>query len=320
MLSLMTATALAKEENQHFSNDNWEGTLSNLDWGQIALSVDGPSLDWDHPYWKWWIFKIPSVYLGVTLKIGCSGDFDVTIKDANLKDTVNVDTKISSDASEIFLSGKQMYRHKMTSDNLLDYLPKLPLLSGSIEGDFVAAATAPVKASGHFNNVVKLTLSTRDGAEKKEDRTFNLTSVEPTEPNKDVVFFIGSEFNETVSVLSVNLKVVTLGPLLSTNINMMAGANTAARKDKDLVDIETVLTSSDPSFHACVVKKDPGCVKGKENDIAAEIVTLRINIGGHIFGKDRSIFDHTWTLSKDYRLIHGNRQFIKSLTFNEPFK
>ncbi|MBO5534230.1 MAG: Cna B-type domain-containing protein, partial [Clostridia bacterium] len=46
----------------------------------------------------------------------------------------------------------------------------------------------------------------------------------------------------------------------------------------------------------------------------------RINIGGHIFGKDRSIFDHTWTLSKDYRLIHGNRQFIKSLTFNEPFK
>lgn len=167
MLSLMTATALAKEKNQHFSNDNWEGTLSNLDWGQIALSVDGPSLVWDHPYWKWWIFKIPSVYLGVTLKIGCSGDFDVTIKDANLKDTVNVDTKISSDASEIFLSGKQMYRHKMTSDNLLDYLPKLPLLSGSIEGDFVAAATAPVKASGHFNNVVKLTLSTRDGAEKK---------------------------------------------------------------------------------------------------------------------------------------------------------
>ena len=27
MLSLMTATALAKEKNQHFSNDNWEGTL-----------------------------------------------------------------------------------------------------------------------------------------------------------------------------------------------------------------------------------------------------------------------------------------------------
>ena len=147
-LSVGMTSALAASSSHSFSNDDWSGELSNLDWGQISISAEGPRLDWDHPILKI-LGKtiIPGVYLGVTLKIGVEGDFKVDIKNANLQDSVNLNTHITPNAENIWLSGKGMYKEKFTSDNILDYLSYVPFfLKGSIGGYFMAASTAPVEA------------------------------------------------------------------------------------------------------------------------------------------------------------------------------
>ena len=321
-LSVGMTSALAASSSHSFSNDDWSGELSNLDWGQISISAEGPRLDWDHPILKI-LGKtiIPGVYLGVTLKIGVEGDFKVDIKNANLQDSVNLDTHITPNAADIWLSGKGMYKEKFTSDNILDYLSYVPFfLKGSIGGYFMAASTAPVEAEGHFNNMTTVTLATIGGASKQDNKTFTLTSVKPKEPNEKVTFFVGSDFEESVSAFEIDLKVIKLGPLADMNIHVLAGANVEATLEKDTIPLDAQGKGYGTTIHACVIKGEEGCVNGTENDITDDIVTVGIHIKGKVIGFNFTVFDHSWNLSDSYRMVHGNRKFVQSWAYNEKVK
>ncbi len=341
-LMIGAASSAGADGLENGSSNDWDVKLSNTDWGQISIEWFGPSADWDHPIWK---KVIPGIKLGVKLKIGGSGDFDVDIKEPNLNSSVNLDTHIVRTATGIWKDNKGMYMKKFTPANILDYL-RIPTLSGSIEGYFAAASTAPVRVKGHFNNVVTVTFSTTEGVKKEEDRKTTLTSVEPAKPGEDVVFFVGSDFLETVRFLHLDLKVFEVGPIVDTKIDVMSGANVKAKWEKDQyrlaiadsgnngVDTEQArILQKEPStgeytrdvsdsdwIHVCLIEGDRGCVSGTENDIADEHATVGIHIKGSFLSWDFTIFDHDWKVYDDYRRVEGNKTFVQSLTFGDKLK
>lgn len=116
LLALGCASALADSSYTIANNGSWSGTLTNLNMSQAYFTTHA-SLDWDHPIWSApfpvSFIRIPAIKAGIELKLGASGEFDVTISQANLNENQNIDSTIRYSEQDILIPGKEMYRERI---------------------------------------------------------------------------------------------------------------------------------------------------------------------------------------------------------------
>ncbi|MBR1711050.1 MAG: Cna B-type domain-containing protein [Clostridia bacterium] len=253
---------------------------------------------------------IPSLYFSVTLEIGVECDFDLDIKQGTLQGVTEND--------QITRNTPGLSNEKI-SDNLFDYLPSLFLIGVKLESFLRIGATEPVQLKGHLKNICTAKLSTEDGLTTDLVNTVEYTSIRPKSPNKKTVFYVGTDFQESLELGEISiLDIIGVGPLLKGTISFMGGGIGSAILEKDKVDLNHIPDDLG-ILHTCLENGKSGCLSGTWRNIWVFEADVSVHASITLLGFDIDIYSKSWPIDS-YWEMSSFKDFVQSLTWGEPMK
>ena len=332
-LSLLLALgcAFASADGNHTIADNgeWSGMLTNLDMSQIRMNKHA-ELDWENPMWTAPFpvdfIKIPQIKAGIQLTLGASGEFDITISQANLKENQNIDSTIRYNEDGIMLPGKKMYRERIDKGNVFDDLPTELVFGLGVNAGihFVAAASQPVRVQGRFTYKTTLELSVEgNGFTTGTEQEFEFTSIKPLNPVKDqrIVVFVGSQYEFQGELININTSAVKIGPILELEADVMGGGIAEGVVHKDEMEFERYADWDTEVIHSCTENGREGCLEGEVRLVSSDYVYAGVNLKASIPAIDKSIdiLEKHYPLKTSY-FRDSKKHFVQSLTWREKLK
>ena len=288
------------------NSDGVSGKITNLDFSYLGVD---PHFDIDTDgYWLGVIPK-PVIKIGITVKIGAKGNFDLDIKEGKIPGSPTLDTKINTVRG---LSNTKL------KDNIFDFMPKLGV-GLDLGAFFVAGATQPAKVKGSFDARLIVGISTDKGLTYEMNPTCEFTSVAPKKANTDTFVCAGVGFRGSAAFGEIGWYKYTLGPLVEMDVDLMQGVKAVARLEKDLLQYNenNLLPDSVHTLHTCVLNGKDGCVKGTTKESSSLSVTAVSHIELPLVHK--TIVDKRWNAGGKYK--NGpEKKFVQSLTWKEKLK
>ena len=285
-------------------SDGVSGKITNLDFSY--LDVD-PYFDLDFDGHILVIIPKPVIKIGIKIKIGAKGDFDLDINEGKIPGTPTVDAKINS------LRGLSNTRLKK---DIFDYMPKLGA-DLDLGAFFVAGATQPAKVKGSFNTQLVIDISTNKGLTYEMNPKCEFTSVAPKNANVDTFVCAGVTFRGSAAFGEIGWDKYTLGPLVEMDMDLMQGVKAVARLEKDKLGFtdNNLIDDSVHTLHTCLENGKDGCVSGKSKESSSLSITAVSDVS--LF--NIKIIDEKWNVGGKYK--NGpEREFVQSLTWKEKLK
>ena len=326
ILVIFSAATASANSTHTFNNDKWSGAVTNLDWSQMTLDPDF-SLDFGHPVWTapWPLefIKVPALKFSLEMKVGLSGTFDITIRQANLNDAVDIDTRIRDGAQGIWAGGRTMYKERVDEGNIFDFIP-VPYFLGLDMGCYImGASTHPARLEGTFTNYYTLRLSTDNGLTTSVNEQFQFTRIRPLNPQKDqeIVAYIGSQFESVGTFFKIDTSVLSIGPILSLKVNTMGGGIAEMTVHKDEMEFTQYPEWNVDQIHSCTENGKDGCLKGQYRVVYAGNGEFGIHAraGIPLLDVNVSLYDGAWPIDDSYHR-RGMEPFTESLTWNEQIR
>ena len=328
LLALGCASASADSSYTIANNGDWSGTLTNLDMSQATFKTHA-ELDWDNPYWTapfpMSFLKIPNIKAGIEFKLGATGDFDVTISQANLNENQNTDSTIRYNEENILIPGKKMYRERIDKGNIFDDLPSaLAYGLGAKAGVyFVAASTHPVRVQGSFKYYDIMEVSVENGIQSRTEQDFSYTSIKPLNPKKDqrTVVFVGSQYELSGEFISIQNSILKIGPILALEADLMGGAIAEGVVHKDEMEFERYADWDTDVIHSCTENGKDGCLDGEYRLVSSEYAFASVNLKAKFTAMDRGIdiLEKQYPIKSSYKR-DSKQHFVQSLTWREKLK
>ena len=302
---LLGASGAARAADSYQLKDDtskWAGTLTNVTSNPefVPKFSLGDSVDIGG-------IPLPTLVFDVTIKIGIECDFDLDIRQGTLE---NVDEKTPITEYTHGLSNEKI------SDNLFDYLPNFYTMGLKVESFLRIAATDPIKLKGHMRNIGGFKLSTESGLERIDDHIVDFTSIRPGVTGKKVVFYVGSQFKETLTLGHIDiLGFIGVGPLLKGEATFISGAVGRATLEKDEVDLQHIPDNVE-RIHTCTENGKDGCVYGSWREVSHFPLDLSVNLKITII-VEITIYEKHWTYDTGIGWS-AFKEFRQSLTWGEP--
>ena len=188
ILFLTTIAAFAAENHVIQDNGNWSGKISNVDWTYDPKFVFNLKFNGDTIFG---VIPVPSLDIGVKMKIGISGDFDLDLKRANLPANTTINSQIEKNTDNLYKDD--------ISETLFKYLPAYYFVGFNMKSYLVAGASQPVAVKGQFNNIAEVSVTTSNGFKSNYDPDFQFTSVKP-KTRRNTFVFVGTAMVETLEL------------------------------------------------------------------------------------------------------------------------
>ena len=204
LLLSLPVSSTAAGTSKSFTGDGWKGTVRNVEISSfevIPVFKLKIKTKWGIPYGG-------SITIDFKLKVGVKGEFDVTFTKANLPESYTYNTRIPS--TSMYLKTYDL------GESIFNKIPDVGLASLKMNMELVGGTTQPVHVKGKFTNYVMLTIGT-SGAKTDQDTTFNFDTIEPTEPDKKTVVYLGARVKQSFKAGKVGWKSFSAGPFMTVN-------------------------------------------------------------------------------------------------------
>ncbi|MDO5132074.1 MAG: Cna B-type domain-containing protein [Eubacteriales bacterium] len=301
---LIISVTVSAADNISWNDAEWSGSLTGLEWTyepdfHFNLGFSDEKI--------LGVFPTPVLHMSVTLTLGLSGNFDLNLKEANLAADTSIDTPIERNINGLY--------KKKISDSFYKNIPAFLGFGFDMDGNMVAGASQPVRVKGRFQDVSTVRITTA-GFSYTFDPDFEFTSVEPGTQERTVVF-IGASVNEKLKVGEVGWKDYKLGPILTGNIGLLAGAKTEALLKKDEWTAESIQAGKPDSIHSCTENGRAGCVDGTVVQVKDVYENLKAHLEIPLL--DYTVINQTWSQDHNYDR-YNRRHYVQSLTWKEKLK
>ncbi len=251
-------------------DENWSYTLGDSYWGPpLYFDVIGLTS----------ITDISRMDISASIDLSSSYEFDLTIKNPNIT---------ADDLKELKDPGSNAVKHKLYRKKVLDtdsfmfffgFIPYANFTTDMVfEKYILAGANVPCRIKGYMYTKGEFKASLKDKAAdvlekltgKKIPRdvrygaTFNITSVEPLDPDYDgmIYAYVGTEEQAVggFGVIRFEIKKVgfKVGPVIDTDTHMNGWTIITAQQHKDEWDEDSLESQS--SVHSCAKKGEKGCM------------------------------------------------------------
>ena len=309
LLLSLPVSSTAAGTSKSFTGDGWKGTVRNVEISSfevIPVFKLKIKTKWGIPYGG-------SITIDFKLKVGVKGEFDVTFTKANLPESYTYNTRIPS--TSMYLKTYDL------GESIFNKIPDVGLASLKMNMELVGGTTQPVHVKGKFTNYVMLTIGT-SGAKTDQDTTFNFDTIEPTEPDKKTVVYLGARVKQSFKAGKVGWKSFSAGPFMTVNTYFTSAGQAEAILHKDEWHSESnsyykgTLADPEPDvIHSCTEEGKKGCVSGKVSNVqdAGGSVKISLTIA------KIDILKKSFNITSNYTL-YNTRNFVQSLTWNEKLK
>ena len=315
LLLLVLLPVSSRAEDKSFNDDNWSGTVRNVD---ISSWEVIPDVDITLKWADLWVVKIPygieSFRFNLTVKMGVKGEFDVTFKQPNLPAGYEFNHQIT--AGNMYLN-----RYNL-GDSIFNNIPDIGLIGFRMNMELVGGATGEARVQGNFSSFVEVKAGT-DGFSVTQMPDFQFTSIEPRNPNEKTLVFLGANTQQNYHALKIGVWKISIGPVLKVALNFMTAGQAEATLHKDewhsdsnLSYLEGTLADPEPeSVHSCTEEGRKGCVSGRTSVVQDQGGTISASATAFEF----EFYKFNWPVAADYRQ-RMVRDFVQSLTWNEKLK
>lgn len=296
---LFLVPSAAGAETKEIHTDKVNGTVSNLDWSYLSVRPD-IDVEWDG--------IIPSISFSMSIRVGGSADFDLSIREGSLP----AGTQPGDHVTDL-TPGVSSFTLK---ENIFDGIPKVGI--GSIvKAKMIIGATRAVDVKGRFNIAYEITISTDTGLNYGGRSDITYTSIKPREKDQETVVCVGTDVGGEIQLGVFGWMGVEIGPIVRLDLSLTDTGMASATLEKDEWHATIYQKDDVNELHTCAEYGKPGCVSGRM------VNTVDISADGHAHVKipiiDMEIIGYDWSKPK-YRNVNKDCSFHHSLTWNESLQ